>query len=60
MILYGLMVVIGAIPVAIALVRRTDFGVEATIGLILVVGGIASLGAGCRARRRRRARTRTR
>lgn len=42
---YGLLFVIGAIPVAIALIQRAAFGVEATIGLLMVcigvIGGIA-------------------
>jgi len=39
LILYGLLVGIGAIPVAIALVRRATFGVEATLGLLMVCAG---------------------
>jgi uncharacterized membrane protein len=43
LVLYGLLVMIGAIPVAIAVVQRTAFGVEATCGLLMVVAG--ALGA---------------
>jgi hypothetical protein len=40
LIIYGLLVVIGAIPVVISLVERTVFGVEATLGLLMVCAGI--------------------
>jgi len=40
LILYGLLVVIGAIPVAVAVAERTTFGVEATIGLLMVCAGV--------------------
>ena len=40
LIIYGLFVVIGAIPVVIAVVQRADFGVEATVGLLMVCAGI--------------------
>jgi MFS superfamily sulfate permease-like transporter len=44
LILYGLLVGIGAIPVAIALVRHAAFGVEATLGLLMVcAGGIGAV-----------------
>lgn len=39
LILYGLLVVIGAIPVVIALVQRTAFGADATLGLVMVCAG---------------------
>ena len=39
LIIYALLVAIGAIPVAIALVQRTVFGVEATLGLLMVCAG---------------------
>ena len=39
LILYGLLVGIGAIPVVIALVQRASFGVEATLGLLMVCAG---------------------
>jgi hypothetical protein len=38
---YGLLVVIGVIPVVIALVQRTVLGVEATLGLMMACAGIA-------------------
>lgn len=40
LIVYGLLVGIGAIPVVNAIVERTAFGVEATIGLIMVCAGL--------------------
>jgi hypothetical protein len=40
LILYGLLVVIGAIPVIEALVQQTTFGVEATVGLLMVCAGL--------------------
>jgi hypothetical protein len=39
LILYGLLVVIGAIPVVIALVQRAAFGFDATLGLLMVCAG---------------------
>jgi hypothetical protein len=41
LIFYGLLVVIGVIPVVIALVQRTILGVEATLGLMMACAGIA-------------------
>lgn len=41
LLIYGLLVVIGVIPAAIALVQRTVFGVEATLGLLMACAGIA-------------------
>ena len=54
-ILYGLLVLIGAIPVAIALVQRAMFGVDATIGLLMVCTG--ALGEIAHVRRARENRT---
>jgi hypothetical protein len=51
-ILYGLLVVIGAIPVVIALVQRAAFGVDATLGLLMVCAG--AIGAIAYARRTHR------
>jgi hypothetical protein len=52
MILYVLLVAIGAIPVVLALVDGSRIGVEATIGLIMVCAGllgvISSSTAECR------------
>ena len=39
LILYGLLVLIGMIPVMIALVRHATFGAEATIGLLMLCAG---------------------
>jgi two-component system KDP operon response regulator KdpE len=50
-VLYGVMALIGAIPVWIALASRTHFGVEATIGLFMVVVGWVGLGSSWRRRR---------
>jgi uncharacterized membrane protein YqaE (UPF0057 family) len=55
LILYGLFVLIGAIPVAIALVQRGMFGVDATLGLLMVCLG--TIGAFVHVRRARAART---
>jgi hypothetical protein len=55
LILYGLFVLIGAIPVAIALVQRAMFGVDATLGLLMVCAG--AIGAIVHVRRARGART---
>lgn len=41
LIIYGLLVVIGVIPGLIALVQRTVFGVEATLGLLMACAGVA-------------------
>lgn len=40
LVLYGLLVVIGLIPVVIALVDRAAFGFDATLGLMMVVIGL--------------------
>jgi hypothetical protein len=39
---YGLLVAIGVIPVVIAVVQRTVFGVEATLGLMMACTGIVA------------------
>jgi hypothetical protein len=49
LILYGLLVVIGAIPVVIALIRGAVLGVETTLGLLMVCAGV--IGAIVHARR---------
>jgi hypothetical protein len=38
---YGLLMVVGVIPVVIALVQHAVFGVEATLGLMMACAGIA-------------------
>lgn len=38
--IYALLVVIGVIPGLIALVQRTVFGVEATLGLLMACAGV--------------------
>lgn len=43
LILYAALCVVGAIPVATALVRGGSFGVEATIGLLMVLAGLAGI-----------------
>ena len=55
LILYGLLVVIGVIPVVIALVQRASFGVDATLGLLMVCAG--AIGAIAYARRAHHNRT---
>ena len=40
LVLYALLVAIGAIPVVLALVDGGTFGVEATIGLLMVSAGL--------------------
>jgi hypothetical protein len=52
---YGLLVVVGVIPVVIALAQHTVFGVEATLGLMMACAGIA--GAIVHTRRTHRHRT---
>lgn len=52
-ILYGALCVVGAIPIAIALLRGGSFGVEATIGLLMALAGLAGLVASTRAARGR-------
>jgi uncharacterized membrane protein len=41
LIIYALLVAIGVIPGLIALVQRTAFGVEATLGLLMACAGVA-------------------
>lgn len=54
LILYGLLVVIGAIPVVIAIIDRAVFGADATLGLLLVCVGVVGLFVHvCRAHDRR-------
>ena len=52
-ILYGALCGVGAIPIAIALLRGGSFGVEATLGLGMALAGLAGLVASQRAARRR-------
>jgi hypothetical protein len=40
LVLYGLLVVIGLIPVVIAVIERVAFGFDATLGLMMVVVGV--------------------
>ncbi len=42
-VLYGLMVFIGIIPVAITAIAHDVFGFDATLGLIMVVVGLVGL-----------------
>jgi len=43
LILYALMTIIGAIPVAIALAQRATFGFDSTLGLLMVVLGVVGM-----------------
>ena len=43
LVIYGLLALIGAIPVAIALARRAMFGFDATLGLLMVCAGLAGV-----------------
>ena len=52
-VLYAVLCGVGAIPVAIALVLRGSFGVEATLGLAMELAGLAGLVASQRAARGR-------
>ena len=54
-ILYMGLCVIGAIPIAIALLRGSGFGVEATVGLGMALAGLAGLVASRRTAGRGRA-----
>jgi hypothetical protein len=54
LILYGLLVVIGAIPVVLTLASGGSFDVNATLGLLMICGG--ALGASAYAVRMRRSR----
>ena len=50
LILYALLLAIGAIPVVITLDERARFGVEATVGLIMMCAGVlGALGYAARA-----------
>lgn len=40
LIVYALLVVVGLIPVSTALAQGTVFGVEATLGLLMVLAGV--------------------
>ena len=52
LVLYALFILIGAIPVAIAVADDMRFGVEATIGLLLAgAGTIGTIAHGLRRRR---------
>jgi hypothetical protein len=53
-ILYGALCGVGAIPIAIALLRGGSFGVEATLGLLMALAGLAGLVASARVARGRR------
>lgn len=43
LIVYLALVAVGAIPVGIALAHHSGLGAEATIGLLMIVGGIIGL-----------------
>ena len=49
-IIYAFLAVIGVIPVAIALVGGGSFGVEATIGALMVLAGLVGFAASTRVR----------
>ena len=40
LVLYGLLAVIGAIPVIIAIVERVPFSADASLGLLMVCAGL--------------------
>ena len=52
-VLYAILCAVGAIPVAIALLRGGGFGVEATLGLLMALAGLAGLVASARVARGR-------
>ena len=52
LILYVVLCIVGAIPIAAALLRGA-FGVEATVGLAMALAGLAGLVASARAIRKR-------
>lgn len=52
-VLYGLLVVIGLIPILIALVTEAKFGAEASIGMLMVGAGLLGLRPVGRTRRSR-------
>jgi hypothetical protein len=43
LLIYLALVIVGAIPIGVALVNRTGFGGEATIGLLMLLAGISGL-----------------
>lgn len=51
LIIYGLLVVIGAIPLVLALLAQTGFGAEATLGALMACAG--AIGAIVSSARRR-------
>ena len=53
LVLYGLLVVIGAIPVAVAVLQRASFGIDATLGGLMVGAGVIGTVAHARAVLRR-------
>jgi hypothetical protein len=53
LILYVVLCIVGAIPLAVALLRGGAFGVEATVGLAMALAGLAGLLASARAIRGR-------
>jgi hypothetical protein len=53
-VLYGMLMAIGAIPAVVAIVDGGAFGVDATLGLIMVVLGAAGLRPAWRLRTSRR------
>jgi hypothetical protein len=52
-VLYAILCAVGAIPVAIAVLRGGGFGVEATIGLGMALAGLAGLVGSARVARGR-------
>jgi hypothetical protein len=53
LILYGLLVAIGAIPVALALLQGDSFGFDATLGALMVcAGALGAIGYAWRGRTR--------
>ncbi len=52
-VLYAILCAVGAIPVAISLLRGGGFGVEATVGLGMTLAGVAGLVTPTRAAGRR-------
>jgi hypothetical protein len=54
LILHGLLVLVGAIPVAVALAQRGPLGADATFGLLMVLAGsVGALFEACRVYRTR-------
>lgn len=47
-ILHAILCAVGAIPVVIAVLRGGGFGVEATVGLVMALAGLAGLVASTR------------